>query len=203
MGRPRKFDLDQALDVATGLFWRFGYDATSLADLTEAMGIAPPSFYAAFQSKEGLFQQVLDRYAAAQAEVIDAALAKSEPIEIVRALMEGIATLLTNPRYAPGCLIMNSALPVTGGAPFRTLFADQREKLRSRLMKRLLAVCSNSTFSTPPLDASTISRLVLSIYWGMAVEAQSGASRKQIRAIGDAFVLLLEKEIVSLNTKKT
>jgi hypothetical protein len=73
---------------------------------------------------------------------------------------------------------MNSALPVTGGVPFRKRFADHREGLRIRLRKRLLAVSANNGLPSPPLDASTLSRLVLSIYWGMAIEAQSGASRK-------------------------
>ena len=194
MGRPRLFDIDKALDAATGLFWRLGYEATSLSDLTNAMGISPPSFYAAFGSKEGLFEQVVERYSTAQAVIIDGALSKSEPIEILRALMDGVATLLTNPRYAPGCLIMNSALPVTGGVPFRTSFAEQRGALRLRLAKRLQAVCSKSALS-PPLDARTVARLAVSIYWGMAVEAQSGASRQEIRAIGDAFVQLLEREL--------
>src|SRR5205085_2658813 len=101
---------------------------------------------------------------------------------------DGIATLFTDPWHAPGCLIMNSALPVTGGVPFRKVFADQREELRVRLRNRMLATSAKNQFSSPPLDASTISRLVLSVYWGMAIEAQSGASRKEVRAIGNALV---------------
>src|SRR6516165_75067 len=106
MGRPRQFYLDQALDVATELFWRKGYDATSLADLTKAMGISPPSFYAAFQSKEELFHRIVQRYATAQAKVVDEALAKSTPVEMIRTLMEGIAKLFSDRRSVPGCLIM-------------------------------------------------------------------------------------------------
>jgi AcrR family transcriptional regulator len=192
MGRPREFDVDHALDAATELFWRKGYDATSLADLTKAMGISPPSFYAAFQSKEELFHRIVQRYATAQAKVVDEALAKSTPVEMIRTLMEGIAKLFSDRRSVPGCLIMNSALPVTGGVPFRKKFADQREELRVRLRNRLLAVSAKNEFTSPPLDASTISRLVLSVYWGMAIEAQSGASRKELRSIGDALVRLLD-----------
>jgi AcrR family transcriptional regulator len=194
MGRSRKFDIDRALDVATDLFWRLGYEATSLADLTKAMGISPPSFYSAFRSKEELFHQVVQRYSTDQAKVIEQALAKSSPVAIIRALLDGIASLFTDPRYVPGCLIMNSALPVTGGVPFREVFADQREQLRVRLRDRLLEVSQKKELSSPPLDAATVSRLVLSVYWGMAIEAQSGASRKEIRAIGDALVRLLERQ---------
>ena len=59
-GRPRAFDREAALETATRLFWRKGYAATSVSDLTEAMGIGPPSLYAAFGSKEELFSAVLD-----------------------------------------------------------------------------------------------------------------------------------------------
>jgi AcrR family transcriptional regulator len=62
MGRSRKFNIDEAIAIATKLFWEKGYEGTSLAELTSAMGINPPSFYAAFESKAALFRIVLDRY---------------------------------------------------------------------------------------------------------------------------------------------
>lgn len=61
-GRPRNFDRNDALDRALDLFWKHGYDNTSMADLSAAMELRPPSIYAAFGSKEGLFEEVVDRY---------------------------------------------------------------------------------------------------------------------------------------------
>ena len=61
-GRPRSFDVDQALDCAVQVFRQKGYEGASLSDLTGAMGINRPSLYAAFGDKQSLFHQVLDRY---------------------------------------------------------------------------------------------------------------------------------------------
>ena len=62
-GRPRRFDPVEALAIAQQLFHAKGYDAVSVADLTKALGINPPSFYAAFGSKAALYSRILDRYA--------------------------------------------------------------------------------------------------------------------------------------------
>jgi AcrR family transcriptional regulator len=61
-GRPRSFDRDKALERAMQVFWRQGYEATSVSDLTRAMGINPPSLYAAFGDKERLYLDALERY---------------------------------------------------------------------------------------------------------------------------------------------
>ena len=76
-GRPRSFCKNQALDRALEVFWRQGFEGASICDLTEAMGINPPSLYAAFGNKEQLFRQALDRYAEVYAERRAALLARS------------------------------------------------------------------------------------------------------------------------------
>ena len=63
-GRPRTFCVDQALDIALKVFWKKGYEGTSIDDLTDAMGINRPSLYSAFGNKEQLFRKALDRYLA-------------------------------------------------------------------------------------------------------------------------------------------
>ncbi len=69
-GRPRAFDRDAALDAATEMFWRRGFSATSMADLCEAMGISAPSLYAAFGSKEDLYEAALKHYSETSSPLI-------------------------------------------------------------------------------------------------------------------------------------
>jgi TetR/AcrR family transcriptional repressor for divergent bdcA len=106
-GRPRQFDLATAIATAQRLFHAKGYDAVSVADLTKALGINPPSFYAAFGSKAGLYARILDRYAAT------GAIPLRHILDADRPLAESLAQVLVEAaRYyaadatATGCLVL-------------------------------------------------------------------------------------------------
>src|SRR5450432_383634 len=88
-GRPRGFDPETALDQALHVFWRQGYEGTSLTDLTEAMGINRPSLYAAFGNKEALFRKVLERYATGPTSYMTKALAQPTAHKVVEHLLRG------------------------------------------------------------------------------------------------------------------
>lgn len=106
-GRPRKFDPDQAVATAQELFHAQGYDNVSVADLTNAMGIKPPSFYAAFGNKTGLYSRVLDRYAEAGAIPFADILRADRPVGqcLTHVLEEAARRYGANPQ-APGCLVL-------------------------------------------------------------------------------------------------
>ncbi len=109
-GRPRKFDPDQAVATAQVLFLARGYDAVGVADLTEALGINPPSFYAAFGSKAGLFARVLERYSRCNGLPLEALLQPGRPVEeALSALLEEAARRYAANVAAPdagGCLVL-------------------------------------------------------------------------------------------------
>ena len=180
MGRPREFEIDDAIEKATGLFWRNGYEGTSLSDLTKAIGITPPSFYFAFGSKEGLFKKVIERYYAGQSKIADAAFREPTARAIATRFLRGFADVITDPLHAPGCLAMNSSLPCAAGDPLREWLAELREQMRTRLRDRFAETRGSETLPTG-MAPDALARLVLVIAWGMAIEAQSGASRKDLR----------------------
>lgn len=179
MGRPREFELDGAIEKATGLFWQNGYEGTSLSDLTTAIGISPPSFYFAFGSKEGLFRKVIERYFAEQNKLVEAAFRKPTPRAVVMHFLRGYAEMLTDPLHAPGCLALNSSLPCSAGDPLRAWLADMREQTRIRFRDRFAE--ARGAGSPVGMDADDLARLVMVTAWGLAVEAQSGATRKELR----------------------
>src|SRR6202167_5219513 len=110
MGRPRSFDIDGALDRALQLFWRKGYEGTSLSDLTRAVGVKRPSLYAAFGDKEALFRKVLDRYLTGPAGYTQEALKEPTARAVIERLLQGAADLNTAPRNPGGCLMVQGAL---------------------------------------------------------------------------------------------
>src|ERR1041385_8743255 len=109
-GRPREFDADKALDAALLLFWRHGYDGTSLASLTRAMKINVPSLYSAFGNKEMLFRKVLDRYLQKPASYLPNALKEPTARRAVEKLMNGAIEMVMHPHHPDGCLLVHGAL---------------------------------------------------------------------------------------------
>ena len=183
MGRPREFDMDEAVAAATKLFWR-GYDRTSLADLTGAQGISPASFYFAFGSKEALFRRVVDRYIDLQAEAFDRAFAAPTAAAGVAALLRGYVDVVTDNGHAPGCLVVNSAPSAGAVDPLRQWLAGHREALRVRLEHQFGSRVAHGEL--PEIfDVKAMARFIVTVSGGLAVEAQSGASRQDLYAIID------------------
>ena len=179
--------MEKALDAATKLFWRKGYDGTSLNDLTKAMGVTPPSFYFAFGNKEGIFRQVVDRYVQSCRGLAEAACDEPTAREVAARFLHGLADIFTDSVHAPGCLGMNSSLPCTAGDPIRAWLAEHREQFRQKLRDRFVEARKAGDI-VPEADPDALARFVVVVAWGMAIEAQSGAGRKDLyRAIGVAL----------------
>ncbi|XRQ08921.1 TetR/AcrR family transcriptional regulator [Actinomadura welshii] len=113
MARTKEFDPDAALQTALELFWERGYEATSMADLVEHLGIARASIYATFGGKHDLYVKAFERYLQTRDPGIVEALSQPGPaLPAVRALVEAYAEQSLNDRRRRGCMVVNAAVEV-------------------------------------------------------------------------------------------
>jgi len=182
MSRPRSFDEDDALDAAMLLFWRQGYEGTSLSDLTAAMGINRPSLYAAFGNKEALFRRVTERYLAGPGKGIAAALELPTAREVVTALFRVYADAAAEKARPRGCLMVNGALGCSAEAePIRADLAKCRRGAVLALRRRLERALREGDLP-PHADPAALSFYVWTMLQGMSVQATSGASSEELHA---------------------
>src|ERR1700722_20111626 len=178
MARPRVFDIEMAVQTATVMFWKHGYEQTSVAVLTEEMGITPPSFYFAFESKDRLFRKVIEHYAATYLGFMENAFRQPTARGVAETMLYGCADVYSNPSNPPGCLIMNCSLPsAESTVQVRQELAIQRKARRAKLKRRFQEAKASGDLP-PDSDPEELARYVMSIGWGLAVEAQSGASKR-------------------------
>jgi AcrR family transcriptional regulator len=183
LGRPRAFDKDQALDKALHVFWAKGYEGTSVADLTEAMGINPPSLYAAFGNKEALFRLALQRYEATRDAFFAEAFAAPTAREAMERLLFGIAEALSDRSKPQGCLMVQAAL--SGGEACEAVKKDlacRRNAGEVMIRERLKQARKEGDLPTDA-DPVALASFIATVTQGMAVQAASGAGRKQLRDI--------------------
>jgi TetR/AcrR family transcriptional repressor of nem operon len=110
VARPKEFDPDAAVDAAVGEFWRRGYEATSIDDLTRACGIGRGSLYGTFGSKDELYLRALERYQAAEGARAHACLEGEAPVaDRIRALFERFAADGLGDPENRGCFVLNAA----------------------------------------------------------------------------------------------
>jgi AcrR family transcriptional regulator len=188
MARPREFDEDEVLEQALHVFWDRGYEAASLADLQDATGLTKSSLYKAFESKEGLFRRVLDRYQRNQLAFREVALTQPTPWLIAESLLYGIVNLHTGRNTPPGCLLTLSVLACSPDARLLSdELAERRNDFERRLRARLVAVADAGPLP-PGMNGQQAAALIATLSQGLAVQAKGGASRRQLRQIVEAVL---------------
>ncbi|MBP2479219.1 AcrR family transcriptional regulator [Crossiella equi] len=189
-GRPRSFDREDALHKAMEVFWRFGYDGASMTRLCDAMGIASPSLYACFGSKEGLFRQAVELYgttvgAAAQQALEDAPTA----YEGIGAMLRANIVSFADTERPPGCMVvLASAAGSARNEEVSAFVTERRAAVRELFRQRLRrGVAEGDVPATANLDA--LAALYATVLQGLAVQARDGASREELALIIDSALL--------------
>ncbi|MDG4796672.1 TetR/AcrR family transcriptional regulator [Micromonospora sp. WMMD1082] len=186
VGRPREFDTDEALERALEVFWEKGYEGASLSELTGAMGITKTSMYAAFGNKEQLFRKVVERYTAGPASYGMRALEEPTARRVSEALLHGAVRATTRAEVPSGCLGVQSAL-TTGesGLPAREALIDWRNDARVRLEERFERAQTEGDLPKNQ-DPHGLAMFVMTVAYGIAVQAASGRSSEELHGVADA-----------------
>jgi AcrR family transcriptional regulator len=185
-GRPRGFDRAEALRQAMRLFWSKGYDGASLADLTAAMGINPPSLYAAFGSKEALFREATDLYSETEGVDIWRSLHQSATArQAVEGFLRESAAAFSRAGDPPGCLIVLGALNANGNnAAICEDLRQRREANVAELRTRLEAAVREGELPAG-IGCEAIAVFYVTVQQGMSIQARDGASHARLLAAAD------------------
>ncbi len=179
-GRPREFDVDEALERAVDVFWRQGYEGTTLENLTDAMRISRPSLYAAFGNKEGTFRQAIGRYARVEMSYIDEALAMPTAREVAEHYLRSNVVAITLPGRPPGCLSIQGGLSGHPGDQRIVEFLNaSRSSGEARFVQRFKEAIDEGDLPATE-DPVELARYLATVSAGLAVQASGGASRDDL-----------------------
>ncbi|WP_457032888.1 TetR/AcrR family transcriptional regulator [Kitasatospora sp. P5_F3] len=183
-GRPRSFDREAALAQAVALFWEHGYEATSVADLTAAMGIRPPSLYAAFGDKRSLFEEAVASYQQTHGAVLPRAL-DGEPTARagIARMLHAAAAEYTDPAHPWGCLLTSSTVNCTTREVERELRGVRNTNVRA-LESRIRADIA-AGHEPPGTDAAALAVFVGTVLQGMSQRARDGATRAELERVAE------------------
>jgi AcrR family transcriptional regulator len=186
-GRPRGFDRTVALERAMELFWDKGFEGTSMADLTAAMGIGSTSLYAAFGAKDDLFREALRHYTQnVGGEIWSAVTEADTAFGAVQGFLMATASSFTRGDSPAGCLVVLSALHTNGATDaLRAELIEQREQNTRDLAARLEQGVANGEIP-PTADVSSIARFYVTVQQGMSIQARDGADRATLEGIARA-----------------
>jgi TetR/AcrR family transcriptional regulator, repressor for divergent bdcA len=187
LGRPRSFDKDAAVDTAMRLFRSRGYDAVGVAELVSELGIKPPSFYAAFGSKAGLFRQALERYAAGETNIFAGALEQGGGVrKVIERTFANATRVYPEDRGVAGCMVIDASRN-SSDPEARALGAEARQASFEAIRDFIATEF--------PERAEELAQMVIIALSGMSAVARDGADRSTLETFAANFSRAFAREI--------
>jgi AcrR family transcriptional regulator len=186
MGRPLSFDRAAALDAAMRVFWRLGYEAASISELTAAMGITPPSLYTAFGDKRRLFLDAVEYYLTKPGHDLPKILRSADTArEAIARMLDNASIEQTRKGLPRGCMLMSATI----ASPDEIDVQEATMKLRGTVERALRGRIERGIRDGElpgATDAAALASFYLAVIQGMSSQARDGATRKKLSAIADA-----------------
>jgi AcrR family transcriptional regulator len=183
-GRPKCFNEQQALEKAMLLFWQYGYEATSVNNLTQALGITAPSLYRSFGDKADLFHQCLDYYLQHEACAIDHIFsqAKTAKVAIELYLRENLKSLMQSNK-PKGCMLVVATMNCsTENADLQQQLLEKRKQITAKIYQRLVEGQHLGEISENA-NLASMTDFYVTLLQGMTIQARDGASLQQLEYV--------------------
>lgn len=191
-GRPREFDMDAALDKALAVFSERGYHATSISELTEAMGLTSGSVYKAFKDKRGVFLAAFDRYRKIRRGKITESMAGAETgRQKLRALLGLYAVSSHGESGRRGCLVVGSANEIATFDPEAAKRIEDAFTSNEEFILDLILIGQADGSVAPSIDAASAAISLLCVMNGMRVVGKTGSTAAEMNAVADTAMKLL------------
>jgi AcrR family transcriptional regulator len=172
------------------LFWRQGYESTSISNLTSAMGITAPSLYAAFGDKERLYLEAVELYKSDLGNSGSILAAETTARAAIERLLEASAIELTNTKdHPPGCMVVASAI---NGSPqsahLQAALRGGRREAEARITAKIKRGVRDGELP-PRTNAAALGKYYMTVMQGMTIQARDGATQKELLAVARAAML--------------
>ena len=192
-GRPRAYDTEAALKRATETFWKSGYSGTSLDSIAAATGMNPPSLYAAFGNKRGLYLEALARYWEISLAATREALAEDRPLDesLMLAYEAALSIYFSGKGSARGCFVIGTAVTEAGeDAAIRNSIASGLRMIDTDFEARLRTARDKGEL-TNDADPAALAILASATMHSIAIRARAGTSRAELREIARKAVRVI------------
>ena len=180
----KSFDIDQAIDRATQVFWAKGYESTSLSDLLEATGINKGSFYNAFGSKKKLFTDSLIKYDREQHRATFTRLsAMDDPVAAITTLFDKLIEQSLSDTERKGCLLVNTALDLPQHDDKTRKLVKESLAQAVSFFKQQIELGQKSGSIPKTVDPETTSDALLALLVGLRVLARGVFEHRNLQSI--------------------
>ena len=191
-GRPRSFDRAKALEAALRTFWKLGYEPASVPELCSAMGVNPPSMYAAFGSKAALFIEAMEHYERSYWEEPGRRfLAEPDLRRAVAGYFEDAARILLSPETPCGCMVVLAAVNLADSAGEVAQAVRHLRMATKELFAIRLRQAAGEGQIPPDADIPALAGTLNALLEGLSLQARDGLSRQELSAMAALAVNLL------------
>ncbi|MFI5712786.1 TetR/AcrR family transcriptional regulator [Kribbella sp. NPDC051620] len=180
-GRPRTFDEDEALERAVEVFWRQGYEGTSITDLTTAMGVNKPSLYAVFGGKADLFRRVIAHYAEHDMAYARAAIAEPTALLVAQRFLRDNVVAVTLDDKPNGCLSIQGGVSCSAENQDVSQFLAASRLGGEKAFADRFRLAIEQGDLPADADADALARFLMVVSEGHAIHAAAGVPREALQ----------------------